>query len=210
MSLVTKPYVFVAGATIASVQVNADFDTLYSVVNGNLDNTNIGSAGLFASQIIPTSGAQAAFGGSAAYQFPAGLGVTGQAVISGELFAGSASVSGPIGAATTSAGVQAYVPPVYNAGGSNLASTTHIVCGSATMTFAGGSNVGSSSVTFLSTAAFAALPVVLVTISTYSGAITGPVAVIVSSVATNGFVVTGIQGGTAAGTATVTWFAIGA
>ena len=37
----TKPYTFVASTPAQSSQVNADFDTLYSVLNANLDSTNI-------------------------------------------------------------------------------------------------------------------------------------------------------------------------
>lgn len=44
MGLVTKPYTFTAGTTIVSTQVNSDFDTLYSLVNGLLDNANIAGA----------------------------------------------------------------------------------------------------------------------------------------------------------------------
>lgn len=40
MSLISLPYTFTAGTTIASAQVNADFAAIVNVVNGNLDSTN--------------------------------------------------------------------------------------------------------------------------------------------------------------------------
>lgn len=41
MSLATKPYTFSAGATIIAAEHNSNFDTLYALVNGNLDKQNI-------------------------------------------------------------------------------------------------------------------------------------------------------------------------
>ena len=39
--LISKPYTFVPNTVIHSSQVNSDFDTLYTLVNGNLNNANI-------------------------------------------------------------------------------------------------------------------------------------------------------------------------
>lgn len=69
MSTASIPYTFSPGTIIASAQVNADFSTIYGLVNGNIDNTNIGAAGIFASQLVPTTGPQATFGGSQNYTF---------------------------------------------------------------------------------------------------------------------------------------------
>lgn len=41
MSIVTLPYIFQPGTTIASAQVNADFAALTNAINGNLDGTNL-------------------------------------------------------------------------------------------------------------------------------------------------------------------------
>jgi hypothetical protein len=41
MGLVTKSYTFSAGATIIAAEHNSDFDTLYTLVNGNIDNNNV-------------------------------------------------------------------------------------------------------------------------------------------------------------------------
>jgi hypothetical protein len=43
MSLVTVPYVFQPGTTIASAQVNANFAAITGVINGGLDGTNFSS-----------------------------------------------------------------------------------------------------------------------------------------------------------------------
>ena len=40
---VTKPYTFSSGQSISSAQVNSDFNTLYSLVNGNIGSTNLSS-----------------------------------------------------------------------------------------------------------------------------------------------------------------------
>ena len=41
MALVTKTFTFSAGAVIVASEHNTNFDTLYNLVNGNLDNANI-------------------------------------------------------------------------------------------------------------------------------------------------------------------------
>jgi len=49
---VSKTYTFVDGTTASAAEVNTDFDTLYTLVNGNLDNDNVkASAGIVASKI---------------------------------------------------------------------------------------------------------------------------------------------------------------
>lgn len=40
MSTVNKPYNFANGTPADANQVNSDFDTLYNLVNGNLDQSN--------------------------------------------------------------------------------------------------------------------------------------------------------------------------
>lgn len=58
---ISKPNTFTTGQVIDAGQLNADWDVLYAWANGQVDNTNIGTAGIFASQIKPTSPAQATF-----------------------------------------------------------------------------------------------------------------------------------------------------
>lgn len=43
MPTVSKPFTFSAGAVIIASQHNSDFDTLYNLVNGSLDGTNLAS-----------------------------------------------------------------------------------------------------------------------------------------------------------------------
>lgn len=73
MSTLTIPNSFTAGTTALSASVNANFTAIATWANGNVDSTNIGSFGIYASQIIPTSVATATFGGTQNYTFPASL-----------------------------------------------------------------------------------------------------------------------------------------
>tara|TARA_B100000945_G_scaffold116123_1_gene92262 strand:- start:3213 stop:3731 length:519 start_codon:yes stop_codon:yes gene_type:complete len=41
MAIITKPHTFTAGQAAVASEVNSNFDTLYSAVNGGLDTTNI-------------------------------------------------------------------------------------------------------------------------------------------------------------------------
>lgn len=72
MPVLSIPFVFTNGTVADGNQVDADFNTVQNVVNG-LDFANIGAAGLYASQIIPTTAAQADFGGSIGYSFSPGV-----------------------------------------------------------------------------------------------------------------------------------------
>jgi len=48
MGTVSKPNTFTASTTIASAEVNANFDTIYDEFNGNIDNDNIDAAAAIA------------------------------------------------------------------------------------------------------------------------------------------------------------------
>ena len=65
------PYTFSNGTAADATQVNANFSALVTCAN-SIDNTNISGA-LFASQIAPTTIAEATFGGSIDYRFPLGI-----------------------------------------------------------------------------------------------------------------------------------------
>lgn len=65
----TIPNTFTAGTAAVASQVNANFTSLQSCAN-NIDHTNMGAAGIYASQIIPDSTAHATFGGVVEYAFP--------------------------------------------------------------------------------------------------------------------------------------------
>ena len=75
MATVSIPYTFAPGEAY-SAQVNANFTACANAIN-NIDNTNIGAAGLFASDLLPTNGTQATFGGAQTYTFPADINVSG-------------------------------------------------------------------------------------------------------------------------------------
>lgn len=64
----TIPNVFTNGTSADANQVNANFSSLQSCGN-NIDHTNIGSLGIYATQIVPLSVGQAVFGGSFGYAF---------------------------------------------------------------------------------------------------------------------------------------------
>lgn len=63
---------FTNGEVLTQAAMNANPNAL-TAWSTNIDNTNIGSAGLFATNLKPTTGAQATFGGSVSYTFPAGV-----------------------------------------------------------------------------------------------------------------------------------------
>lgn len=65
MSTLTIPNPIVAGTPINSSPVNANFAAIATWANGNVDNSNIGALGLYASQIKPLTAAQATFGATA-------------------------------------------------------------------------------------------------------------------------------------------------
>ena len=75
-TICTVPTTLVNGNIVDAAQLNGNFTSLQSCGNA-VDNTNIGGNGIFASQIKPTSAAQASFGGTFVYAFPAGLNVNG-------------------------------------------------------------------------------------------------------------------------------------
>lgn len=60
------------GQPAQAAQINSNFSALQACEN-NVDNTNVGTAGFWASQIIPTTGAQATFAGSQEYTFPSAI-----------------------------------------------------------------------------------------------------------------------------------------
>jgi hypothetical protein len=69
MAVTPLPYRFVNGvSTLDATTTNANNDALFAGLS-NVDNTQIGPNGIFASQIIPTTLVQATFGGSQPYTF---------------------------------------------------------------------------------------------------------------------------------------------
>lgn len=154
--LVSLPYVFTSGTPAYAAQVNANFTAVANGVN-SIDASNIGAAGLYASQIIPTTSGQASFGGTQQYAFPAAAGVS----ITGPLTAGS------INAATIQRS-GAYLPPVYSAAGAGTGPTEHIIRGSVTLSFTT-QKFGSATINLSGSAVFTGISTyqVLVNISLY-------------------------------------------
>jgi hypothetical protein len=82
VSVLVIPNTFITNTTINAAPFNANFTAVATAVN-NIDNTNIGAAGLYASQLLPTSSAQATFGGAIGYTFLAPSTVVTPLTISG-------------------------------------------------------------------------------------------------------------------------------
>jgi hypothetical protein len=68
MATVSIPYTFAGGGYAIGANVDANFSACASAIN-NIDNTNIGIAGLYPSQMLPTTAPQATFGGNQNYMF---------------------------------------------------------------------------------------------------------------------------------------------
>jgi hypothetical protein len=67
LSIVSIPYIFQAGTTIASAQVNADFASITNVINGNIDSTNL--ATVFSSSNLSASKGHVTFAGGLILQW---------------------------------------------------------------------------------------------------------------------------------------------
>jgi hypothetical protein len=114
---------FTTGTTILPSPVNQNFSYLVSAVT-SVDNSQIGVAGLYPSQLIPTTIAQATFGGTGGgvnYTFPGSLTLGGGLNLPGAVIS-SLYVSAPYVQANG-----AYVPGVFNSSGSSIGSTMKIV-----------------------------------------------------------------------------------
>ena len=72
----TIPATLSNGTIVDANALNGNFVSLQSCGN-NIDTTNIGTAGIQAAQIKPTTTLQAIFGGTVVYAFQNGLNVTG-------------------------------------------------------------------------------------------------------------------------------------
>jgi len=97
MAIPSQSYVFVTGAVPTATQWNSNFVTFVAAFS-NIDYTNIGAAGIYASQIKPTSASAATFGGSQTYTFPAGIALSGSiSGITSFTSTGALSFNGGIG-----------------------------------------------------------------------------------------------------------------
>lgn len=190
-AVTTQTFVFFQGAIPTVTQWNSNFVTLFSNFT-NIDQNNIGPAGLLASQIKPSGIPSATFGGTAPYTFPNGV-------------------------LSQQQGTPSYVPPLFF-NSAVPASTAHMCAGSVSLTIATGNSV-SSAVSLTGANAFtnASTYVVLLSNSNFSAATAGGTVVVVPFVTIVGggsFVISAITSNTAnvtssAGPGTVYWVAIG-
>ena len=91
MSTLVIPNSFSPGQTAYSGLIDANFTAVATTVNGLLDNSNINPAiGIYASQIIPTTNAQATFGGagSLTWEIPGYLTIGGSGLVVGTTIGG--------------------------------------------------------------------------------------------------------------------------
>lgn len=121
MSILTIPNTFVTGAVIQAAPFNANF-TAIQTWSSNIDNTNLGALGIYASQIIPTTGAQATFGSSLNYSFLGAViagSATAPGVNAGDLAASYSTTIGHIqmGGSSTSGTLSFNDPSVLNPAG---------------------------------------------------------------------------------------------
>lgn len=124
MSALTIPNSFVTGTVIQAAPFNGNFSAIQTW-STSIDNTNLtGGAGIFASQIVPTSTAQATVGGTF-----------------GLLAIASGATAGQL-------------PPVYTNGGASLGPTTRIVTGQATVQITLATNSGGTAVAFTGSSQF--------------------------------------------------------
>ena len=101
-TICTIPTTLVNGSIVDASQLNGNFTSLQSCGNA-IDNTNIGANGIFASQMKPTSLAQASFGGTFAYTFGVAPRMSGASITAGTI-PNSALVSGGAGGVTSVTG----------------------------------------------------------------------------------------------------------
>lgn len=55
MAIVVKPFTFSNGTVADALEVNSDFDTLYNLVNGNLDTDNLSANSVDTSELVADS-----------------------------------------------------------------------------------------------------------------------------------------------------------
>jgi hypothetical protein len=87
MPFTAQFHVYSVNDTVTAANLNGNISQI--ITQGNaIDNTFVGAAGFFGSQIIPTTAGQATFGGSGAglnYTFPQNLAITGTTTAAAEI-----------------------------------------------------------------------------------------------------------------------------
>jgi hypothetical protein len=141
MSLVTIPFSFTPSTAAVSSQVNANFTACSNAIN-SIDHTNIQSPWLYASQIVPTTGGQATFGGAQTYTFPAAL------IVTTDVYANT------VRSYANGNSNYAYCPPVYTNNGNPTSNTEHMARGTATINVSNGDANDHIDITFSNSAVF--------------------------------------------------------
>ena len=117
------PNSFSNGAVINAAPFNANFTALVTCTQ-NIDNTNIGAAGIYASQVIPLTVGEATFAGSLYYTFPLGfvIGTANSATTQGIRLGNGVSGLTVIDTSPVSvSGVSSALLRIGNSGGGTLA-----------------------------------------------------------------------------------------
>jgi hypothetical protein len=212
---------FTTGQTLTAAVLNSN-PTTFSGCFSNIDYTNIGAAGIFASQMMPTNSSQATFGGGQNYTFTNNLTVGGTltAAVLGGLypsaiaptttgqgtFGGSVPITFPNGVTSQAAiqqkvGSTTYTIP-YDANSTSGSTNTHIEHGVLVTQAYSGGYACSVSTNFLKS--FTTTPTLIV--SAASGASGYPYP---GSVSASAFSVCSFSSGASGGTATLNWLAVG-
>lgn len=110
MTLLTTPNTFFDATTIQAAPFNSNFAAIQAAVN-SIDNSNVGGAGFFASQIIPTSAAQATFAGTFGYTFNTG---STPLTVTNSTSTGKFQLGGSVSAATFDWGITAATALTFN------------------------------------------------------------------------------------------------
>ena len=165
MPSLSIPYAFSPSTTALSAQVNTNFTEVQTSVN-NVDNSQVGALGFFASQIIPTNGTNATFGGAQVYTFNNGVTVAGGVNITngGATITGNVTISGTL-LASSNGSTMGGVPPAYTPTGSGAAGTVHMVVSAATISVSNSATTATTTVSLSGASVYTASSSYIVVVS---------------------------------------------
>jgi len=170
-STVSVPYTFTPNTTILSAQVNANFQALAQGF-GNIDHSDVGPAGFYASQIIPIDAPTATFGGALPYTFVNDVATLGNFTAAQALMVGpslgvqtvirqnQAQIQGPVQAIKLNGVSLGTLPPLLTAAGSDFGTASHIVQGKSLISIPSGASTGQATIVLTGDAVFLLEPVV--------------------------------------------------
>ena len=137
---------FTTGQTLTAAVLNSNPSTFSGCFN-NIDATNIGAVGLYASNLNPTNATQATFGSAQNYTFPANLNVLGNFSWGGLTFGGT--LYGATGNAAISGGYSAGTAGTATTGGALTFGTNSGAVTQATIAANNGSTAGGTTSSLL-------------------------------------------------------------